>query len=1539
MDAETAPSPRGRLCLEATDDCVRWRASLLEHLHVPRAAATVATGAWPAKDKGCDKLQGEHEDQWSPFLAEMRRRVAPEASVVWCCAYEVLRVYEGEIWPMVSPTTSMESATGTSSLFSSLHIGREAAATVLALNHCLSSSARLNPFRRRWRWRAAAASPHFEGHCAAPWPEANNALYCHTPSNWFHVDGDDCGGGVVSGSKEWQVHRLWDWAVRGQSESSPCDIAKRLPHLVMASSAPDPGPVHTRTEHLMLLMLVTAIGMLRTTGVLCLLVPALLEELPADVETLLALLLAFFDRVELTMPEVSTPRAEEVYIVGTGFRGVEPALLKALVSSLRGLVRGKRHFLVSPDWVARIAPCILDRTLAWWRSARGAWRPPQDIDGYIGHFGLRRIPGPDHLLWSYCPELLRPEGFQLNKLEEGGCRPPAGERLVQIPLRGREIGLREEDEEEEEVDSDRRPAWPRKRMRTEVAQRLRRAPVWFVLSAEHPQHCVLRRHLRPDDSGSLVRAAQSGQWIRCSPAALASRIVSSLFADLSMLREPNATLRRDYASEDRRTTTEGAPPPPAGGDKDELPPALVVSLVHVLLHMLPERLSKSPETLTYCHGLHISGSSAAPLGIDSGGVAMWLSRRMGIETASVGAVLGPDRMEATSAEEFARLRLGFDDANAESCSSKCSFDLVLLETAGVASGHVASLLERPLVEMDRSWRLELLGAVLLGLRAAAPGGDLFLQLPSLYTRFLAGVVMALTAAFDRVAVMWVTGERWVVCRGLAAEAGHTHAVQKLIELWWDRCMSMPPGLVLTQVLPPGFLCAYGAWGSPRRFLCDANDNFIEEEKRRSAVGGDAGAGIEGSQTLSSGGLLLRSWTKTGAKPFLYPSASDRARVALFFGTFDPLHENHFRVAICALRDCRVRRVVLVPNQGGNPYKPFCASLTVRTRCASMRVRAAERAGDIMPGEIVVRPLEGGANNWPQREAEAQRVEMEELADTKTTVEAVLVLGEDSFLKSLDQAKKHKNSGIFQEQGRSRRIILFPRLGSTDDLMAKVPERLRPWVEVAPYSDLVHGLSSSSVREQLRKGGPQPPPEALHPSIWETLRAAASPPLESQCPEVSSSHTIQPASRDDKVVDAEDTRSHYNRRAWSSSGCADGRQTSPTVRLRNFNSFAKAVLLERFLGTLQGPAVEDGAAADLCMDVICIEGGARSMSLPTASMPLSVLDLGCGRGGDLRKMVNGGVSEYCGVDVAEGALEALLGRARQAVEDSQRARHGRLGEDGLVLREVSLVCADCCRTSLATALDSRVRHATARLQHLGQTWFHLVSSQMACHYAFDSEVSVEMLLRNVSERLCNGGFFVGTLPNAAQIVRAQREAWERRGELRTGNELFEVLFEPAQWARVAEDFLQWQALDKPGRDVFGITYRYSLVDAVDGCSEPLAHFGTFREMARKHDLTVCMEPTPLLDIVGVHGEAGARADAGRLRRVYFYKGGMDCTGLPCEREALGLYIAFAFRKDAPAERGAMSCERLTENLRQLHYAEGDAVRLPRGKEDIVHLDLL
>ena len=105
----------------------------------------------------------------------------------------------------------------------------------------------------------------------------------------------------------------------------------------------------------------------------------------------------------------------------------------------------------------------------------------------------------------------------------------------------------------------------------------------------------------------------------------------------------------------------------------------------------------------------------------------------------------------------------------------------------------------------------------------------------------------------------------------------------------------------------------------------------------------------------------------------------------------------------------------------------------------------------------------------------------------------------------------------------------------------------------------------------------------------------------------------------------------------------------------------------------------------------------------------VLDLACGKGGDLNKFKIGGVALYVGIDIAG-----------QSVRDAVKRYGGDGGKGGArgPMRFPATFCVgDFCVCDLDATLPPELK-------------FHLVSCQFALHYSFSSEETALRLLRNV-----------------------------------------------------------------------------------------------------------------------------------------------------------------------------------------------------------------
>lgn len=185
---------------------------------------------------------------------------------------------------------------------------------------------------------------------------------------------------------------------------------------------------------------------------------------------------------------------------------------------------------------------------------------------------------------------------------------------------------------------------------------------------------------------------------------------------------------------------------------------------------------------------------------------------------------------------------------------------------------------------------------------------------------------------------------------------------------------------------------------------------------------------------------------------------------------------------------------------------------------------------------------------------------------------------------------------------------------------------------------------------------------------------------------------------------------------------------------------------------------------------------KSCLFKTYIPPMStVLDLGIGKGGDLKKYQNVGIRELYGVDMAN----------RSIIDAIERAREMKLGF------KVALKTRDCYTQDL----DLKRK-------------FDIVSIQFSFHYCFSSESHVDTALSNISRHLSRGGYVLMTMPNRREILR-------RRENGTLSNRFYKIEFKAAS----------------PGQ-IYGNSYHYSLVDSVNDCVEYLVDMD---ELTRKMKL--------------------------------------------------------------------------------------------------------
>ncbi|CAI2361194.1 unnamed protein product [Moneuplotes crassus] len=239
-----------------------------------------------------------------------------------------------------------------------------------------------------------------------------------------------------------------------------------------------------------------------------------------------------------------------------------------------------------------------------------------------------------------------------------------------------------------------------------------------------------------------------------------------------------------------------------------------------------------------------------------------------------------------------------------------------------------------------------------------------------------------------------------------------------------------------------------------------------------------------------------------------------------------------------------------------------------------------------------------------------------------------------------------------------------------------------------------------------------------------------------------------------------------------------RQTSNVLFLRKFNNWVKSVLINQ--------------------------------TCYTKGRYLSVLDICCGKGGDLQKWIKNRVFHYVGVDLSDNSVRNASERFKK-----MKNRGGKLPFHGIFV--VNNVGDQ--KNSFLNYLDKKIL-------------FDVASCQMSMHYLCESETTARTFLSNVSSRLVPGGLFCGTTLDADVLVRRLRTVGlskDNKDKYTFGNQFYSAKF-------MHRDF--------PQKKAFGIKYLFYLEDGVghkraDGTieyvPEYLVIFKKFVELAKEYDL--------------------------------------------------------------------------------------------------------
>lgn len=183
----------------------------------------------------------------------------------------------------------------------------------------------------------------------------------------------------------------------------------------------------------------------------------------------------------------------------------------------------------------------------------------------------------------------------------------------------------------------------------------------------------------------------------------------------------------------------------------------------------------------------------------------------------------------------------------------------------------------------------------------------------------------------------------------------------------------------------------------------------------------------------------------------------------------------------------------------------------------------------------------------------------------------------------------------------------------------------------------------------------------------------------------------------------------------------------------------------------------------------------------------LIDLACGKGGDLPKWINAQLSFVFGIDISRDNLENRLDGACARFLNYRKKNKNMPyalfvnGNSAYNIRDGSAMLNDkaiqICKAVFGTGAkdEDKLGKGVYRQFGKGQEGFDITSCQFAIHYFFESLDNFQGFLRNVAECTKLGGYFIGTCYDGKLVFNLlkNKNAGESIQIVQDGKKLWEV----------------------------------------------------------------------------------------------------------------------------------------------------------------------